>query len=93
VSADPRTWPEVVPTLQSGAAALAFLAEARAAYPSLLAGAGAPVLDPLLELPGFVEAWRGAADRDLARDLGCRLAVLGRSRGRGRRSRPSPATS
>lgn len=78
VSADPRTWPEVVPTLQSGAAALAFLAEARAAYPSLLAGAGAPVLDPLLELPGFVEAWRGAADRDLARDLGFRLAVLGR---------------
>jgi hypothetical protein len=76
---DPRTWRAQLLALRAGGdgrAAFAWVARLRDAFPLLLTGAGAPVLDPLLPLPGFREAWRASNDtRDEA--LGFRLALLG----------------
>jgi hypothetical protein len=78
VARDPRCWPAFVLSVTEGATALLFLSAAARALPGLLDGAGAPAFDSLLELPGFVDAWRACDEADLRRALGFRLALLGR---------------
>jgi hypothetical protein len=78
IARDPGRWPAFVLSVTEGAAAIVFLSGASRAFPGLLEGTGAPVLDCLLEVPGFVDAWRGCDDADLRRALGFRLAFLGR---------------
>jgi hypothetical protein len=78
VARDPRRWPAFIRSATEGATAIFFLSAASRAFPGLLDGAGAPVLDGLLELPGFVDAWRACEEAGLRRALGFRLALLGR---------------
>jgi hypothetical protein len=78
VARDPRRWPAFVLSVTEGATAILFLSAASRAFPGLVDGAGVPVLDELLELPGFVDAWRACEDVSLRRALGFRLALLGR---------------
>jgi hypothetical protein len=73
---DVRCWPAFISAGVDGAAAFAFVCAAAHQFPDLVAGVGAPVLDPLLERPGFVDSWRRADDATLRRQLGFRLALL-----------------
>ena len=80
---DPLAWPAALALIDSAEGAFAFVQAAEAEFPGLVAGIGAPVLDPLLRTAGFVALWRQAAaserdsDRELHRHLGFRLTWLG----------------
>jgi hypothetical protein len=78
VARDPRRWPAFVLSVTDGATAIRFLSAASRAFPGLLEGTGVAVLDGLLEIPGFVAAWRACEEVALRRALGFRLALLGR---------------
>ena len=79
VACDPRRWPALLASASTvgGAQAFELVSEAERAFPGLVAGLGCPVLDPLLERPGFADEWRRCGDRSLRDALAFRIALLG----------------
>jgi hypothetical protein len=71
---DPLAWPAALARIESADDAFAFVRAAEEAFPGLVEGTGAPLLDPLLCTPGFVEL---SKQHELHRHLGFRLAWLG----------------